>query len=144
MTEKSNRIKQILKTFLSALRLKTKYHGKIVFHRGITVYKPISLFISKKARVRIKDFFEFNKQWDIKRQLSNIMGGSLYLDDNTELTVNSFVCYAGSRITVNNGGKLFIKSGFMNYESAIECFNHIEIGEDCRISERVMILSSFN
>ena len=60
------------------------------------------------------------------------------------MSVGSFTCYSGCRITVNQNAKLILKSGYLNYESAIECFNSIEIGEDCVISERVLIRDSNN
>lgn len=102
------------------------------------------MYVSPKAKVNIKNNFEVNKHHDIYRQKHNKAHGLLYIDDNSSLNVGSFIVYAGSRITVNNGAELTMKSGYINQESVVECFNCIFIGEKVAISERVMIRDSNN
>ena len=52
--------------------------------KHIYAYKPVSVFISKKAKVTVTKVFLFNKQWDDVRQRKNLMPGSLYIADNAE------------------------------------------------------------
>ena len=52
--------------------------------------------------------------------------------------------YSGSRLTVNKGASFIYKSGYVNYETVIACFNKIEIGENVIIGERVQIRDSNN
>ena len=59
--------------------------------------------------------------------------------DNAKLEAGDFTFYAGCRVTVSNNSKFVLKSGFVNYDSIIECFDKITIGENARISERVII-----
>ena len=137
-------IKHFIKRKLKHIELKVKYHGRVSVRKGITVYNPILFYVSKEAKVIVKRSFEFNKQWDKYRQIHNNLGGTLYISNDSEIIVDSFTCFAGSRITVNQGAKLELKTGYINYESVIECFNHISIGENCSISERVIIRDSNN
>ena len=128
----------------SVLKAVKKFRGKIIFKKRMTFYKPISLYISKTAKVSVKDSFDFNLQLNEIRQRKNKLPGSFYLDDDAELSVDSFSCYAGSRVTVHKGAKLILHGGYMNLESVIECYNRIEIGSGCNISERVIIRDSNN
>lgn len=111
---------------------------------NIYVYKPSVTCISPSAKITVNDHFSFNKQWDIDGMKHNVIPGSLYVGDNAQLEVGSFVCHSGCRVTVNRNAKLTMRSGYLNYESVIDCSNSIEIGEDCAISERVIIRDSNN
>ncbi len=122
-----------------------KCRNKIsTFKKKIYVYKPAMLHISKNATVSVKKNLLFNKQWDKTRQRDNKLVGSLFIDDNAQLIVNSFSFLAGCRVNINNGAKLVLNSGYMNHDSVIDCFEHIEIGKNCCISERVVIRDSNN
>lgn len=109
----------------------------------IIAYRPVSLYISKKSTLAVKRF-RFNKQWDRIRQTRNKQSGSLFVDENATLNIDDFTCYAGCRINVNKNATLTLKSGFIGHDSVIDCFEHICIGEQCAISERVMIRDSNN
>ena len=125
-------------------RLFLEKHSRIASKNKIVAYKPISLFISKKASVSIKQALHFNKQYDFRRQYQNKYLASLFVDDGAVFEVDRFTCHAGSRISVNKGAKLTLKTGFINQESIIDCSNEISIGENCAISHRVIIRDSNN
>lgn len=130
----------LAKQFLKIFRIKWNITAQ---KHNITAFQPVSLHISKKASLSVKQL-RFNIQWNFIRQLKNKQPGSLYIDDNATLNVDNFTCYTGCRVTVNKNASLTLKSGFLNQDSVIECFDHIFIGENCAISERVMIRDSNN
>ena len=132
-----NRLKNILQTLFRGKKNFTALKNNII------AYRPVSIYISKKSILSVKRF-RFNSQWDYIRQMRNVQSGSLFIDDNATLNINDFTCYAGCRITVNKNASLTLKSGFIGYDSVIECFDNISIGEQCVISERVMIRDSNN
>ena len=129
---------------IKRLKIYIKFCGKVSFKHNIIKYKPINYYVSPKAEINIEKSFEFNKHHDKTRQIKNKAPSLLYLADNSRLMVGNFAVYAGSRITVNSGASLTMKSGYINQESVIECFNSIYIGEKVAISERVMIRDSNN
>ena len=100
--------------------------------------------ISPKAKIEIDNSFRFNMQWDDKRILGNKMAGSLYVAKNASLKVNSFDCYSGCRISINEGASLSLGTGYMNYGCVIECFQRIDVGNDVAISEGVVLRDSDN
>ena len=108
----------------------------------IFVFRPTLLDISKRATIRVKRKLYFNKQWVEARQLKNKSPGCLCLESGATLTADSFTCHAGCRVIVHKGAVLTLKTGFLNNESVINCTNSICIGEDCAISERVVIRDS--
>lgn len=126
--------------------LQTLFCAKInfkAFKNHIIAYRPVSLYISGKSTIAVKRF-RFNKQWDRIRQIKNKQSGALFVDDYATLTIDDFTCYAGCRINVNKNANLTLKSGFIGHDSVIDCFEHISIGEQCAISERVIIRDSNN
>ena len=135
------KIKRYLSLYEYPLHCKNflKYCSKHIF-----LFKPVICYVSPSSTIKIDDTLQFNKQWDSIRIRKNKIAGTFYIAEQAELDVGHFTCYAGSRITVNKGAKLTLKSGFINYESVIECFENIEIGENCAISERVIIRDANN
>ena len=113
------------------------------YNKSILVYKPCMVHISSKSNLEVKKLV-FNKQWDDIRITNNLIPGQLYISDNTDVMVDNVIFYSGSRLTVNKGASFIFKSGYVNYESVIECFDRIEIGENVIISERVQIRDSNN
>ena len=93
-------------------------------------FKPCTKVIGKNVTIDITDRFIFNKQWHKKTDHRNTIPGMLNLCDDSTLIANDFRIYAGSKITVNKGATLKLGKGYMNYNSSIECFNHIEIGNN--------------
>ena len=120
-----------------------KLNRRALIHH-IYAFRPTILVLSSKAQISVAGQFFFNRQWDAARQMQNRSAGSLYVADGASLKVDDFSCCAGCRITVNEGAELTLKSGSLNYDSVIECFDHISIGAHCSISERVIIRDSNN
>lgn len=116
----------------------------LALKQKIYAYKPSMVYISKKAHVVIHQKLLFNKHWDNIRQKKNKIPGSLFVGDHSRFEIGDFTFYAGCRVSVNHNAELVIKSGCMNYDCAIECFNKITIGEDAYISEKVVIRDSNN
>ncbi|MGV8093838.1 MAG: acyltransferase [Mangrovibacterium sp.] len=58
---------------------------------------------------------------------------------------DDFKLYQGASIYVAQKGKLVIKGrGFMNTNSTLNCFDYIELGDDCAIADNVSISDSDN
>ena len=112
--------------------------------KQLRVFRPCMYHVHPTATVSIAKSLEFNKQWDDERILRNKAAGSLYIAKDASLNVDSFVAYSGCRITINSGAKLTLGSGFINYDSVIECFSDISIGHDVVISERVALRDTDN
>lgn len=125
----------IIKRFLCTKRFMPK---------KLRVFKPSMCFVDSGAKVKIDKYLNFNRQWDNQRMLRNKMAGSLYIGKGASLEVDAFDVYAGSRITVNQGAKLSLGSGYMNHECVIDCFSSISIGYGVVISERVVIRDADN
>ncbi len=100
--------------------------------------------VHRKAVVEVEQYLNFNRQWDNERMLRNKMMGSLYVAKDATLRVDAFDVYAGSRISVNQGARLSLGSGYMNYDCVIDCFDSISIGNQVVISERVVLRDSDN
>ena len=114
-----------------------------LFRYHIFALKPSMTYVSPKAKMFIGRLF-FNRQFDNNRIRKNILPGSLYFADGSVIEIGNVTFYAGGRLTVNQDAVFIFKSGSLNYESVVECFNRIEIGEDVHISERVLIRDSNN
>ncbi len=121
-----------------------KFKIKKYVQNHLLIYSPCMCIVSPKAKVEIDNRFRFNLQWDEKRIFANEITGSLYVAKNAKLIVNLFDCYAGNRITINEGATLRLGTGYMNYGCVIECFNRIDIGNDVAISEGVVMRDSDN
>ena len=107
-------------------------------------FKPSTKVIGKNVNIDIKARFIFNKHWHNQTDCKNTLPGMLQLCDDSTLIVNDFRVYAGSKIKVNEGATLKIGKGYINYNSSIDCYNRIEIGNNVCISERVQIRDSDN
>lgn len=107
-------------------------------------FRPCTKVIDKNVTINIKARFIFNKHWHEKTDIKNTIPGIIHLCDNSTLIVDDFRVYAGSKITVNPNATLNIGKGYMNYNSSIECFEKIEIGNNVCISENVQIRDSDN
>ncbi|MDU3411322.1 acyltransferase [Clostridium sp.] len=134
----NSKLKQIIEAIISC-----KKNIKLI-KNNIFAYKPVTIKISKTARVIIKKRLLFNKQHNFSCTLHNKETGLLYIGDNAKFNVEDLVCHVGCKISVNDNAELIIKSGYLLNESVIDCFNKIEIGEDCAISKRVIIRDSNN
>ena len=108
------------------------------------VFKPVMYYVHSKAVIEVEQYLNFNRQWDNERMLRNKMAGSLYVAKDATMHVDAFDVYAGSRITVNQGARLSLGSGYMNHDCVIDCFDSISIGHNVVISERVVLRDSDN
>ncbi len=112
--------------------------------KRLRVFKPSMCYVHPNAVVEVEKYLNFNRHWDNERMLRNKMAGSLYVAADAMLKVNAFDVYAGSRITVNQGARLSLGSGYMNHDCVIDCFDSITIGHNVVISERVVLRDSDN
>ena len=99
--------------------------------------------ISPTANLNIDNLL-FNMHWDDVRIFSNIIPGQLYISNNANVTIGNVTMHAGTRFSVHEGASFSYKSGYINHEAVIECFDNIEIGEHVIISERVQIRDCHN
>lgn len=112
--------------------------------KGICIHKPSMLYISRNSRINILNKLYFNYNWDNIRIMKNIIPGQLYVGYNAELNVDNFIIYSGSRITINDGAKLRLGTGYINHNSIIDCYKSITIKNNVIISEGVTIRDSDN
>lgn len=69
----------------------------------------------------------------------------LHMGQLSFLTINnSFDIYSGGKIYINNGAHLHLGSGYINHNVNISVFKEITIGDNCAISENVVIRDSDN
>lgn len=119
---------------LSVINCKLRYLPKKMF-----IYRPTYTSVSNHAEIYIEHLFAMNVSYDYKKQ---IFPAKLLIEENAKLKVGHFHAYNGCRIEVFSGAILEIKSGFINYNSVIECYNKISIGRNVKISENVIIRDS--
>lgn len=132
-------MKKIILKLVYLISVKIRYQN-----RSIYVFKPAMSYISRKSELLIDRGFYFNTQFGVRRILSNRHVGELYIASGSRFTTEEFSCYAGCRIIVNPGAKLSLGTGYMNYNSVIDCSKTIIIGHNVKISENVMIRDSDN
>ena len=132
MGSKKNRLGMYLSLVFSPLAWK----------KHVYVFRPAMVDISGEAIIRVKKKFVVNKQWSASRQRRNKLPAILYVKKGAILNVDSFVCHAGCKVSVHEGAELTLHSGFLNNEAVINCTDHISIGKNCAISERVVIRDS--
>lgn len=119
-------------------------HKVAAFKHKIYMHRPSMLKICKSSDIKIKRKISFNLQWDEYMQLTNKIAGSLYIGENATLEADKFSFYSGCQVSINKNAKLILKTGYMNSDSKIDCFEKIEIGENCCISKNVIIRDSNN
>ncbi len=108
---------------------------------GIHVYRGTLFRVSKSARIQVAKTLRLGYQW---HQLPYYRG-HLHLGDDAQLEVDgAFDVFSGCQISVNEGARLRLGSGYINNGARIACFREINIGDDCAISENVLIRDSDN
>ncbi len=146
----SNRLRR-LRAFITdfLIILKTKYLKKFSSLKYskksgglILVNKKTKMQVHKRAKLSAREAcFNVNLCWDGKQNFP----GVLVLSENSELKVTgTFRTYSGTYVSVANGAKLTLGSGYLNNFSQINCFNEITIGNGVSIAEHVMIRDSDN
>lgn len=132
-----NKIKSLINKIRSRLAYKKR--------KNMFFYKPSIVSIDKSSIVTIGKRFVLNKEWDYCRQIKNTKQSIFVCGKNARVMIDDFLVYSGSRICVNDGATLDVgKNVYCNYNSVIECFLKIIIGDDTIISESVTIRDSNN
>lgn len=116
---------------------------KIPYSASFHVYPNSIVDIQKDAIVDIKNGeFAINASWFETRkrryvsELRVLKGGNLVVDGN-------FALYQGACIHVGEGATLKLgANSFLNTNSTLNCFESIEIGTGCAISDNVCIHDS--
>ncbi len=124
------------------------YWTKLYFDNKVrfNVSSDTIISISPNCRFIIegKGSLSINKSWfkEGKRRYTS----EFRLDDNSTFECyDDFKLYQGASIYVGAKAKLIIKGfGFMNTNSTLNCFNYIELGNDCAIADNVTISDSDN
>ena len=107
------------------------------------VHRNSIVKISQNANLWIEKSFEINASWFSGKERR--YKSEFRLDDNATLICHSeFKLYQGASIYVAPNAVLELKGdkGFMNTNSTLNCFSHIEIGDDCGIGDNVTIADS--
>ena len=106
-------------------------------------YRPVSISISNKSKIKINGTINFNVSQT--PTLNNKTCGYIEIAENATLNCNgNFVFSSGCRLGITKNAELSIGTGYMNYDSKIYCFNKIKIGNNVAISENVIIRDSDN
>ena len=128
------------KEWRSAIRkrfIPKPYADKLVVHPECIVN------IAGSALLSIEKAFEVNASWfnDKQRRYKSELR---LAEHSTVLCHSDFKLYQGASIYVAPNAVLELKGekGFMNTNSTLNCFCHIEIGDDCGIGDNVTIADS--
>ena len=141
-----NKIRKALAYFGKYDVLQSLYwHIKLNLPRSASfhIYPNSIVDIHKGTFLDIKNGeFAVNASWFETRkrrymsELRVLKGGTLIVDGN-------FALYQGASIHVGEGAKLILHgNSFLNTNSTLNCFEHIEIGTGCAISDNVCIHDS--
>lgn len=113
--------------------------GKTLCGKNFFPYKRSYFQIAKTAKIFVGGALHLN---------SNAIGRSkaetlLRMDDQSCLTVNGdFNIFYGADISLYNGAKLTLGSGFINAGAQIRCGNSIEIGNDVCLGRNFFVQDS--
>lgn len=104
---------------------------------------PNCIIVINSSSIIIDGQLEINASWfnDKNRQYTS----ELRIEDGaTMICYSDFKLYQGASIYVATGATLILKGkkGYINTNSRINCFNRIEIGDDCGIGDNVTIVDS--
>ena len=100
--------------------------------------------VEKSAKVEVgQGELVINDSWFVTRHRRYV--SEFRLDkDSTFICEGDFKLFQGASIYVAPGAKLVLHGGwsFLNTNSTLNCFHHIEIGKGCSISDNVCIADS--
>lgn len=109
--------------------------------KGELIIAPkTKIVVAKGAKINVKDHFYVNLSWQGKQNLP----ARITLGKNAKLSVEYFRSYDGAQIYVADNAELTFKSGYINSGAKIYCYNKVEIGEDVKIGDEVIIRDSDN
>ena len=110
---------------------------------ALIVNKRSIVRISNDADVSINGRLEVNASWFSGKERR--YKSEFRVESGATLKCHSdFKLYQGASIYIAPGAVLELKGekGFMNTNSTLNCFTHIEIGDDCGIGDNVTIMDS--
>lgn len=131
----------IVKKMVLVFKIKYSY-----LHKGLIIFRPAMVDISKKAIIDTEKGFRFNKEWHFLRIMKNKTIGSIFVSKNGLFKCGKNVVFrSGCRVSVNEGAELTVgENCLINSNSKIETFTKISIGNNTIISEEVFIRDSNN
>lgn len=105
----------------------------------IRVFRSMTLTLERGSKLNLidsKSFLFCGKPWSG----TNTLKGTLKLAENAQLNIkNGFVFGTGAFVTVDQGAKIDLHSGYSNLNLNMVCKKSIEIGENVAIGPDVMI-----
>lgn len=107
------------------------------------VFNKVFLGLHSQGKLNIsnKGNIKFGSAWD----LTGFTNSTLKIDKDAVFIVSGeFVFRTGFFVSINEGAKLEIGSGYTNNNVEIVCFHHITIGNNVAISRGVVIRDSDN
>lgn len=124
--------------------LSWRLHLKLNRNASFHICPKSIVSIDKSAKVRINSGeFVINDSWFSTRKRRYV--SEFRLDkESTFICEGDFKLFQGASIYVAPGAKLVLHGGwsFLNTNSTLNCFCHIEIGKRCSISDNVSITDS--
>jgi acetyltransferase-like isoleucine patch superfamily enzyme len=132
-------MKSIKDLIMVLVKCKWRYLSK-----RILCFSPIQVHIDKTSSVSISHILKMNCNFSYNRIMHNVTPGSLNITNGSSMNVDYFTFHIGCTISVNGGGNLTIKSGYMNQNGQIDCYESIYIGENVKIGPNVVIRDSDN
>lgn len=113
-------------------------HKKI---KSLIIYPNVHSYISPLSVIYGSGILLLGKIWSEHR----FMPSEFILRDKAELNIKGeLTIYTGFHLSVNDGARLTIGSGYINTNSNIDCFDSITIGNNVAISSNVTIRDSDN
>ena len=120
------------------------YWGKIFANRQFIINKSSLISISKYSIITLSEHASFiiNASWFKEKQRRYT--SEFRLEDHSSFELQGdFKLYQGASIYVAPKAKLVIRGyGFLNTNATLNCFEYIELGNDCAISDNVTISDS--
>ena len=102
------------------------------------IYRKVQVVLSRNSSVQVKGKLNLGYTDDC-----GLFDSSLTLRDGSKLIVNGhFSLFTGFFLLLGENARLELGSGYISYRSNISCFDHIQIGNDVKISEGVTIRDS--
>lgn len=142
------KIKKTFQLFMKIDLIKTIYYQfrlSIHFKLKLIIFPHSNINLSSKSNLEITEGkFYINNSWNNSR--NRRYKSDLTISENATLICKgNFSLYQGASIFIGPGAKLILnKSSFLNTNTTLNCFNYIEIGKNCCISDNVSIQDSDN
>ena len=135
--------RRVLATGLMKLQQASSYKPVVsALHRGpVHLFDGVTYRRYPGARIRGAGKLLVGIPWP---GLACELGSFTLLPDATVDVAGRFACVSGSHVVVQPGAYLQLASGYINSGTRISCFEHVAIGQDAHIAERVTIRDSDN